>query len=132
MTKPSKLLTSKESKTPRGRKGGRTPLPEAEKRELAQFYLPRWLLAAFKELIPVAADRSNLVTKWVRAYAISNGESDRLLAQSPIASEVLEYLEATSAPQELIDKLESLIVTRASDEERIDKGVTKAGNSWIV
>lgn len=110
MTKSLKPAASKESKKPRGRNGGRISLSPEEKRELAQFYLPRWLLEAFKELMPVAADRSNLILSWVRAYVVANGESDRLLAQSSVAGEILSYLEAADAPQELIDKLESLKV----------------------
>lgn len=131
MKKFSKPTISKEPKKPRGRNGGRIPLSPEKKRELAYFYLPRWLLEAFKVLIPVAADRSNLVTDWVRAYVITNGESDRLLAQSPLAAELLSYLEATDAPEDLRDRLESLIVQRASDEARME-GAAKIGNTWIV
>jgi hypothetical protein len=132
MTESLKPSSSKESKKPRGRNGGRTPLPDDEKRELAQFYLPRWLLAALKKLVPAASDRSNLITSWVRAYVVAHGESDRLLAQSFVAGEILNYLELTHAPQELIDKLESVIVVRVSDEIRIDEGVTRVGESFIV
>ena len=115
MSKSLKTTSSKESKKPRGRNGGRVALPPEEKRELAYFYVPRWLLEAFKVLVPVAADRSNLILNWVRAYVVANGESDRLLAQSSVAGEILNYLEATDAPQELIDKLESVIVARTSE-----------------
>lgn len=128
MTKSLKPAVSKESKRPRGRHGGRTSLPPGEKRELAQFYLPRWLLEAFKELIPVAGDRSNLILSWVRAYVVANGESDRLLAQSSVAGEILNYLEAVDAPQELIDKLESVIVVRLCDEVKIAEGVVQVEN----
>lgn len=132
MTKSLKPLASKESKKARGRNGGRVSLPPEEKRELAQFYLPRWLLEAFKELIPVAGDRSNLILRWVRAYVVANGESDRLLAQSSVAGEILNYLEASEAPQELIDKLESVIVARLCDEVKITEGVLQVGDSYIL
>lgn len=132
MTKPTKPLASKERKKPRGRNGGRAALTDDEKREQANFYLPRWLLAAFKKLIPAAADRTNLLTSWVRAYVIAGGESDRLLAQSPLAAELLAYLEATDAPEHLRDQLESLILQRASDEIKIAEGVVQVGDSLIV
>lgn len=132
MTKSLKPSASKESKKPRGRNGGRIPLSPEEKRELAYFYLPRWLLEAFKALIPVAADRSNLILSWVRAYVIAGGESDRLLMQSSVAIEVLNYLETSDAPQELIDKVESAIVARVFDDVRIIDGVTAIGDSYIV
>ncbi|MEG4419374.1 hypothetical protein QUA70_12295 [Microcoleus sp. LAD1_D5] len=129
MTKSIELIASKK---PRGRNGGRTALPDDEKREQANFYLPRWLLEAFKKLIPAAADRSNLILVWVRTYVINNGESDRLLAQSSLVTKILNYLEATDAPQELIDELESVIVARASDEVKIAEGVTRVGDSFVV
>lgn len=132
MTKSLKPVASKASKKPRGRNGGRISLSPEEKRELAQFYLPRWLLEAFKELMPVAADRSNLIFRWVRTYVVANGESDRLLAQSSVAGEILSYLEASQAPQELIDKLESVIVARLSDEVKITEGVVQVGDSYIL
>lgn len=132
MTKSLKPTASKESKKPRGRKGGRVALPPEEKRELGYFYLPRWLLEAFKILVPAATDRSNLILSWVRAYVVANGESDRLLAQSSVAGEILSYLETTEAPQELIDKLESAIVVRASDDVKIAEGVVQVGESFVV
>ena len=129
MTKASKPIASKK---PRGRNGGRTALPEDEKREQANFYLPRWLLEAFKVLVPAASDRSLLITSWVRTYVIAGGESDRLLEQSSVAGEILNYLEITDAPQELIDKLESVIVTRLSDDVKIAECVSQVGESFII
>lgn len=82
--------------------------------------------------MPVAADRSNLILSWVRTYVVANGESDRLLAQSSVAGEILNYLEAADAPQELIDKLESVIVARLSDEVKITEGVVQVGDSYIL
>lgn len=114
-----------EPKKPRGRKGGRIPLSSEEKRVLAYFYLPRWLLKAFKELIPIAADRSNLVVGWVRTYTNTGGKTDCLLSQSSLAAELLAYLEATDAPEQLQIRLKSLIVQQASDEDRLATRVAK-------
>ena len=135
MTKRLEPIASKESKKPRGRKGGRTPLPEGEKKEIAHIHLPRWLLTAFKELVLLGRDRSNLILSWVRAYVVANGESDRLLAQSPLSLRLLNYLEATGTPEaeDLAEELLSLIVTRESDETRLGNGVIKPkGNSYII
>ena len=68
----------------------------------------------------------------MRAYTIAGGESDRLLAQSPLAAELLAYLEATDAPEHLRDRLESLIVQRDSDEVKIGEGVTKTKNGAYI
>ena len=132
MKKSLKPISTKEFKKPRGLRGGRTPLPEDEKKEIAHIHLPRWLLAAFKKLVPLGRDRSNLILSWVRAYVVANGESDRLLAQSSVAGEILSYLEASDAPQELIDKLESVIVVRLSNEIKIAEGVVRVGDSYIL
>ncbi|MEG4484827.1 hypothetical protein [Microcoleus sp. D2_18a_B4] len=133
MKNSSNTLTGKVStKKPRGKNGGRIPLPEEEKAETLYVSLPRWLLEAFKKLVPRGIDRSKLIINWVRAYAVAGGESDRLLMQSSVAVEVLGYLEATNAPQELIDKVESAIVARVFDDVRIAEGVTQVGDSFIV
>lgn len=128
----TKSLKTSVSKKPRGRNGGRVALPPEEKRVQNPIYLPRWLHEAFKVLVPVGADRSNLIVAWVRAYVISGGETDRLLAQSPTAAKLLAYLEATDAPEDLREELESLIVQRASDEMKIADGVIQVGESLIV
>lgn len=134
MKNSSDALTGKGStkKRPRGRSGGRVPLPKEEKAETLYTSLPRWLLEAFKKLVPRGIDRSKLIISWVRAYTIANGESDRLLAQSPLAAELMAYLEATDAPEHLRDRLESLIVQRVSDEVKIAEGVVQVGESFIV
>jgi hypothetical protein len=46
----------------------------------------------------------------MRAYVVAGGESDRLLAQSPLATELLAHLESTDAPESLRDRLKSLIL----------------------
>lgn len=107
-------------------------MPEEEKAETFYVSLPRWLLIAFKKLVPRGIDRSKLIIGWVRAYVVAGGESDRLLAQSSVVGDILSYLEATEAPQELIDKLESVIVVRLSDEVKIAEGTVKVGDSYIL
>lgn len=119
-------------KKPRGTKGGRKPLRKEEKAETLYTSLPRWLLEAFKKLVPRGIDRSKLIITWVRAYVAVGGETDRLLAQSSTALKLMAYLEATDAPEELRDELESLIVQRDSDEIKIAEGVAQVGESFIV
>jgi hypothetical protein len=111
---------------------GRKPLPTHQKKEQFNVSLPPGDAIALKILIPSATERNELIKKWVRAYVINHGESDRLLAQSPLAAELLTYLEATDAPEHLRDRLESLIVQRDSDEVKIGEGVTKVGTSYIA
>ena len=117
----------------RGKSGGRKPVySEKNKPAQANLYLPAGDLDNFCELVPATADRNKLVTQWVRAYTIAKGDTDRLLAQSPLAAELIAYLEATDAPEELRDRLESLIVQRASDEVKIAEGVAQVGESFII
>lgn len=120
MTKNLKASTAKTPK-PRGRNGGRKRLPPEEKAVQSNIYLPGALNDDLQKLVPLASDRNKLVTRWVRAYLISNGESDRLLAQSPTVAKVLSYLEETEAPQELRDEVESLIVNRDMGELKIER-----------
>lgn len=119
---------------PRGRSGGRPrTVPETEQKVQSNIKLPRWIDEALRVLVPLAPDRNKLFADWARAYVISNGESDRLLAQSPVAAELAAYLARIDAPQELRDKLESLIVVRVSDEVKIAEGVTKTkSGAYIV
>lgn len=132
MPKKAKALPSKESK-PRGRNGGRPKtVSEEERKEQANVKLPAWVNKALKTLVPVASDRNALFTCWARAYVIDNGESDRLLAQSPLALELLTYLEATDAPEHLRDRLELLTVQRVSDEVKIADGTIKTKNGAYI
>lgn len=118
---------------PRGRSGGRKPLPPAERAMQANIYLQAGLLENLQNLLPVAADRNKLFADWARAYVINNGESDRLLAQSPLSAKLAAYLEATDAPQELRDELESLMVARASDEVKIEgETIATKNGAYIV
>ena len=102
---------------PRGRNGGRKPKLSANRKPTqANFYVPAEELAAFCELVPITADRNQLISKWVRAYTISNGESDRLFAQSPALLKIIAYLEAQpELPEDLLDECQSLLVNRDSD-----------------
>jgi hypothetical protein len=90
--------------TPRGRSGGRKPKYSADTKPIqANFKLPAGELAAFCELVPEPAYRNQLIAQWIRAYTIANGESNRLLAQSPTLAKNIAYLEANDGPQDLID-----------------------------
>lgn len=91
-------------------------------------------------IVPNSTERNNLATKWTRAY-ISDPDCDtanatlreRLLSQAPLAIKLLNHLEATNAPEELIEELESLLIARASDEVRIESGFEIPDRSgWIV
>jgi hypothetical protein len=117
---------------PRGRNGGRKPLDLNRKLTQANIQVPLEELEAFKALAPTAAERNQLVCQWMRAYTIAGGESDRLFAQSPTIGKVLGYLEATDAPDELIDEVFTLIVRHTYDEIQINKGIAKVGDSFIV
>ena len=132
MTEKSKALLGRESK-PRGRNGGRrSTVSEDDRKEQANVWLPKWVNKALRDLVPVATERNNLFTAWARAYLVSNGESDRLLAQSSTATKLMAYLEATNASQELMDELEALMVVRDSDEIRMEEGVARVKDSYIV
>lgn len=98
------------------------------------FYFPAWLLEAFKALVPQQRDRNNLAIDWVRAYVVACGESDRLFAQSPILLKAIHWIESQPEPDEaLLGELQSLLVERASDEVKIEDGVTKTkGGAYIV
>lgn len=101
---------------------GRNPMPLNKKPININGYVATEIVEEFRELVPAAADRNRLYTQWMQGYVVAGGESDRLLAQSPLATELLAYLEATDTPEDLCDRLESLIVQRASDEVRIESG----------
>lgn len=117
------------------RKGaGNKAKPPQEKTVQTNLCVQMWVWDIFVRLIPKSRDRSLLVEKWIRAYTISK-DSDRLLSQAPLAIKLLNHLEATGAPEELIEELERLlVVARASDEVRIEAGVVEIpdGGGWIV
>ncbi|MEG3875763.1 hypothetical protein QT972_00065 [Microcoleus sp. herbarium7] len=93
-----------------------------------------WVYPTEKELedFKAVGGTAEQVVNWIRAYPMARGETDRLLAQSPLAAELLAYLEATGAPEDLCDRLESLIVQRASDEVKIAEGVTKTKDGAYI
>ncbi len=95
---------------------GRKQLPENEKSVRATFQINNGIWKYFCSQICDPAERHRLIGDWIRTYMIAGGESDRLLAQSPLATELLAYLESTDAPKSLRDRLESLIAQQASDE----------------
>ena len=111
---------------------GRKPMPASEKPINIDGYVATEIIEGFRKLVPAAADRNRLYTQWMRAYVVAGGESDRLLAQSPLAAKLLTYLEATDAPEELRDRLESLIMQRASDEVKIAAGVIRTKNGAYI
>lgn len=83
---------------------------------------------AFCSLVPTAKERNELVTKWIRAYTIAGGESDRLLAQSSLALKLIAHLESSSL---LSQELEGLVINR-EQEELVAEGAIKVGESWIA
>jgi len=99
---------------------GRPPLKRGRKTQ-TNLMVEETAWAMLCRLIPEATDRNNLVTKWVRSH-IANPNSDRLLSESPLAIEILNYLEANDAPEELIKELESLVVGRDRGEVQIEAG----------
>lgn len=117
---------------PRGRNGGRKPITPNRKPTQANLQVPLEELEAFKTVAPTAAERNQLVTQWMRAYTLLGGESDRLFAQSPTIGKILGYLEATNAPDDLIDEVFNLIVRHTYDEMQIDAGIARIGDSFIV
>lgn len=116
---------------PRGRNGGRKSLAPNRKPVQANILVPKEELDAFVTLVQIPADRNRLVASWMRAYSIAGGESDRLFAQSPTIGKVLSHLEATDAPDWLIDEVFDLIVRQAYSEIEIEKGI-KVGDCYIV
>jgi hypothetical protein len=115
------------------RKGARRPkLPNIVKREKQIISFQAGDFAYFVAVMGSVEAAKKQIEQWVRAYPMARGETDRLLAQSPLAAELLAYLETTDAPEQLRDQLESLIVQRASDEVKIAEGVTQVGESFVV
>lgn len=115
------------------REGARRPeLPKRLKREKQIISFQAGDFAYFVAVMGSVALAKKQIEEWVRAYPMARGETDRLLAQSPLAAELLAYLEATDAPEHLRDQLESLIVQRASDEVKITEGVTQVGESFVI
>lgn len=106
----------------RRKNSGRKPLPPNQKPTNIHGYVATEVVKAFRESVPLAAERNKLYTQWMRAYMIADGDRDRLLAQSPLAAELLTYLKATDAPEHLRDWLESLIVQQESGDVKVADG----------
>lgn len=116
------MANSSKSNHGGNRKGaGNKPKPSQERKIQTNLCVQMWVWDIFVRLILKSRDRSILVEKWIRAYAISK-DSDLLLSQAPLAIKLLNHLEATKAPEELIEELKSLLVARASDEVRMESG----------
>ena len=110
-------------------------MPASEKPINIDGYVATEIIEGFRKLVPAAADRNRLYTQWVRAYVVANGESDRLLTQSPLSLRLLNYLEATGTPEaeDLAEELLSLIVARESDVAKLKNGAIKLkGDSYII
>lgn len=115
------------------RKGARRPeLPKRLKREKQIISFQAGDFAYFVAVVGSVDAAKKQIEQWVRTYPMARGESDRLLAQSPLAAELLTYLEATDAPEHLRDRLESLIVQRASDEDRLATEVIKTKDGAYI
>src|SRR4028118_1289267 len=95
------------------RKGaGRPELQKRLKREKQVINFQAGDFADFVAVMGSLAAAKKQIEQWVRTYPITRGETDRLLAQSPLTAELLAYLETTDAPKNLRDQLKSLIVQR--------------------
>ena len=69
-----------------------------------------------------------------KAYELVHGDDvDSELRHGAInTAESAAYLEATDAPEELRDQMESLIMQRASDEVKIAAGVIRTKNGAYI
>jgi hypothetical protein len=117
------------------RKGARRPeLPKRLKREKQIISFQAGDFAYFVAVMGSIEAAKKQIEQWVRAYPMARGETDRLLAQSPIAAELLNYLEAQNTPEaeSLAEKLQSLVVTRELDELRDDGAIELSSGAYIV
>ena len=109
------------------RKGARRPeLPKELKREKQVISFQAGDFADFVATIGSLAAAKKQIEEWVRVYPMVRGETDRFLAQSPLATELLAHLEATDAPENLHDWVEWLIVQRKSNDAQLaDRAIKK-------
>ncbi len=117
------------------RKGARRPeLPKRLKREKQVISFQAGDFAYFVAVMGSVEAAKKQIEQWVRAYPMACGETDRLLAQSPLAAELLTYLEMQSTPEaeSLADKLQSLVVVRELDELRVEGAIELPGGAYIV
>ena len=135
MTDNLELIRGKHRGGGSRKNAGRKPMPASEKPINIDGYVATEIIEGFRKLVPAAADRNKLYTQWVQAYVVANGESDRLLTQSPLSLRLLNYLEMIGTPEseDLAEELLSLIVARESDEARLDNGaINPKGDSYII
>lgn len=119
------------------REGARRPeLPKRLKREKQTISFQVGDFAYFVAVMGSVGAAKKQIEDWVRAYPMARGETDRLLTQSPLASEILSYLETqedSAKAQELADKLQLLIVNRELDELRAEGAIAQLpGGAYIV
>jgi hypothetical protein len=107
------------------RGAGRPEIPQRLKREKQVISFQAGEFADFVATVGSISTAKKQIEQWVQAYPMVRGETDRLLAQSPLAVELLAYLEVTDAPEHLRAWLESLIVQRISNEVRVAEGTVK-------
>lgn len=108
------------------RGAGRSELPKRLKREKQVISFQTGDFADFVAVMGSVVAAKKQIERWVRAYPMICCETDRLLAQSALATELLTYLKATNAPENLHDWVESLIVQRESDEGKLANGAVEA------
>lgn len=102
------------------RKGARRPKIDKKLKRMKYIVsLRAGQIADFEAVTGGAEAAKKQIENWVRAYTIARGETNRFLAQSSTVSKLMAYLEATNAPDGLRKELESFIVQRASDEDKI-------------
>ena len=117
------------------RKGARRPeLPKRLKREKQIISFQAGDFAYFVAVMGSVVAAKKQIEQWVRAYPMARGETDRLLAQSPLAAELLTYLETQNTPEaeSLAEKLQGLVVNRELDELRAEGAIELPGGSYIV
>jgi hypothetical protein len=117
------------------RKGSRRPkLPKRLKREKQIISFQAGDFAYFVAVMGSVGAAKKQIEQWVRAYPMARSETDRLLAQSPVAAELLTYLETQSTPEaeSLAEKLQSLVVNRELDELRVEGVINLPGGAYIV
>jgi hypothetical protein len=117
------------------RKGARRPeLPKRLKREKQIISFQAEDFAYFVAVMGSVEAAKKQIEQWVRAYPMARGETDRLLAQSPLVAELLTYLETQNTPEaeSLSEKLQSLVVTRELDELRVEGAIELPGGAYIV
>ena len=118
------------------REGARRPeLPKRLKREKQVISFRAGEFAYFVAAMGSVEAAKKQIEQWVQAYPIARGETDHLLAQSPLAARLLNYLEAIGTPEseDYAEELLSLIVAREWDEAKLVDGAIKLkGDSYII